>query len=166
MLISCLYYGTMHTVVNYSKFVINNNEVGDCMNSLSDKIYEQIKEDRVVLYLFFFNKCRPLTFLSHSLLGISPFRYRSLGVPVSAAMCCCDSFFCRSRNACLFAAAIGQPERLLCVFRFELTCPRPLHPGVGHFRIVSCKAKTGQDNIYTHIYIYLLDWNRFCNMQH
>lgn len=78
--------------------------------------------------------------------------YRSMGVPVSAAMCCCDSFFCRSRNACLLAAAIGQPDRLLCVFRFELTCPRPLHPGVGHFRIVSCKARTGQDNIYTHIY--------------
>jgi len=91
--------------------------------------------------------------LFHSV--ISPFRYRSLGVPVSAAMCCCDSFFCRSRNACLFAAAIGQPDRLLCVFRFELTCPRPLHPGVGHFRIVSCKAKTGQDNIYTHIYLFI-----------
>jgi len=135
------------------------NEVGDWVNSLSDKIYilHTDKEGPSCILSFFFNKCRPLSpDLSLSLLGISPFCYRSLGVPVSAAMCCCDSFFCRSRNACLFAAAIGQPDRLLCVFRFELTCPRPLHPGVGHFRIVSCKAKTGQDNIiYTHIYIFI-----------
>lgn len=50
-------------------------------------------------------------------------------------------YFC-SLAACLLAAATGHPERLLCVFRLELTCPRPLHPGVGHFRIVSCIART------------------------
>ena len=50
---------------------------------------------------------------------------------------------CRaSRAACLLAAAMGHPDRLLCVFRFELTWPRPLQPGVGHFKIVSCIART------------------------
>lgn len=47
-----------------------------------------------------------------------------------------------SRAACLLAAATGQPERLRCEFRFELTWPLPLHPGVGHFRMVSCMART------------------------
>lgn len=57
-----------------------------------------------------------------------------------------------SLAACLLAAAIGQPDRLLCVLRLELTCPRPLQPGVGHFKIVSCIARTrqrhGQQNQY------------------
>lgn len=49
-----------------------------------------------------------------------------------------------SRAACLLAAAIGHPDKLLWVFRFELTCPRPLQPGVGHFKIVSCIARTAR----------------------
>lgn len=65
---------------------------------------------------------------------------------------------CRaSRAACLFAAAMGHPERLLCVFLLELTWPRPLQPGVGHFKIVSCIARTrenpetrGVDQTHTH----------------
>lgn len=44
--------------------------------------------------------------------------------------------------AALRAAAAGQPERERCVLRLELTWPRPLHPGVGHFKIVSCNANT------------------------
>lgn len=53
---------------------------------------------------------------------------------------------CRaSRAACLLAAAMGHPDRLLCVFRFELTWPRPLQPGVGHFKIVSCIARTAEN---------------------
>lgn len=46
------------------------------------------------------------------------------------------------RRACFVAAAIGHPLRLRCVLRLVLTWPRPLHPGVGHFRMVSCIAKT------------------------
>lgn len=42
------------------------------------------------------------------------------------------------------AAAVGHPDRLLCVFRLELTWPRPLQPGVGHFNIVSCIARTAR----------------------
>lgn len=44
--------------------------------------------------------------------------------------------------AAFLAAAVGQPESERCVLRLELTWPRPLHPGVGHFKIVSCNAKT------------------------
>lgn len=54
-----------------------------------------------------------------------------------------------SRDACLLAAAIGQPDKLRWVLRLVLTWPRPLQPGVGHFRIVSCIARTnghGQQN--------------------
>ena len=54
-----------------------------------------------------------------------------------------------SRDACLLAAAMGQPDKLRCVLRLVLTWPRPLQPGVGHFRIVSCIARTtghGQQN--------------------
>jgi hypothetical protein len=54
-----------------------------------------------------------------------------------------------SREACLLAAAIGQPDKLRWVLRLVLTWPRPLQPGVGHFRIVSCIARTnghGQQN--------------------
>lgn len=46
--------------------------------------------------------------------------------------------------AALRAAAVGQPDRERCVLRLELTWPRPLHPGVGHFNIVSCNANTAQ----------------------
>ena len=46
------------------------------------------------------------------------------------------------RAAAFLAAAVGQPDKDLCVLRLELTWPRPLHPGVGHFKIVSCNAKT------------------------
>lgn len=53
--------------------------------------------------------------------------------------------FCRaSRAACLLAAAMGHPDKLLCVFRLELTWPRPLQPGVGHFNMVSCIARTAR----------------------
>lgn len=45
-----------------------------------------------------------------------------------------------------FAAAAGHPERLRCEFRFELICPRPLQPNVGHFKIVSFNASNSADN--------------------
>lgn len=38
--------------------------------------------------------------------------------------------------------ARGQPERLRCTLRCGCTWPRPLQPGVGHFRICSCRAST------------------------
>ncbi len=52
-----------------------------------------------------------------------------------------------SLAACLCAAAIGHPERLLCELLLLFTCPLPLHPGVGHFRIVSCIARTKNNSI-------------------
>lgn len=72
-----------------------------------------------------------------------------------------------SRDACLLAAAIGQPDKLRWVLRLVLTWPRPLQPGVGHFRIVSCIARTnghGQQNhpisfdlSITDLYLYKKD---------
>lgn len=44
--------------------------------------------------------------------------------------------------AAFLAAAVGHPDRERCVLRLELTWPRPLQPGVGHFNIVSCNANT------------------------
>lgn len=34
---------------------------------------------------------------------------------------------------------------LLCVLRLLLTCPLPVHPGVGHFKTFSCMARTKQE---------------------
>jgi hypothetical protein len=51
-------------------------------------------------------------------------------------------WYFNSFAAALFAAAAGQPDKLLCVLRFELTCPRPEQPSVGHFKIVSLRANT------------------------
>lgn len=48
-----------------------------------------------------------------------------------------------SLAACFWAAATGQPDSDLWVFLLEETWPRPLQPGVGHLRIVSCIARTG-----------------------
>lgn len=48
-----------------------------------------------------------------------------------------------SRVACLEAAASGQPDKLRWVFLLVETWPRPLQPGVGHLRMVSCMARTG-----------------------
>lgn len=51
-------------------------------------------------------------------------------------------WYLNSFAAALFAAAVGQPERLRCVFLLELMWPLPLHPRVGHFNIVSLSAST------------------------
>ena len=48
-----------------------------------------------------------------------------------------------SRVASLEAAASGQPDKLRWVFLLVETWPRPLQPGVGHLRMVSCMARTG-----------------------
>lgn len=63
---------------------------------------------------------------------------RWLTLPLERALCLARLCL----MACLEAAATGQPDRLRCVVRLELTWPRPLQPGVGHFRMVSCIAKT------------------------
>lgn len=63
---------------------------------------------------------------------------RRLTLPLERALCLARLCL----MACLEAAATGQPDRLRCVVRLELTWPRPLQPGVGHFRMVSCIAKT------------------------
>lgn len=54
-------------------------------------------------------------------------------------------WYLASLAAALDAAACGQPDKLRCVFRFELTWPLPLQFGVGHFKMVSCIAKTFSD---------------------
>lgn len=51
-------------------------------------------------------------------------------------------WYLNSLAAALFAAAVGQPDKLRCVFLLELMCPLPLHPSVGHFNIVSLRAST------------------------
>lgn len=39
-----------------------------------------------------------------------------------------------------------KQSNLRCELRDELTWPRPLQPGVGHFNIVSCMASTIESN--------------------
>jgi len=51
-------------------------------------------------------------------------------------------YLLESRLECRLAAATGHPDKLRWEFLLLLTCPLPLQPGVGHFKIVSCIART------------------------
>lgn len=52
---------------------------------------------------------------------------------------------------CLSMAAMGHPDKLRWVVRLLLTCPLPMHPGVGHLKTVSwCKAKT-ETTFFSHL---------------
>lgn len=105
---------------------------------ITNYVGQEVKQYRIINYnqTCYQNHQPQLFFCAHIIL-LYLFD-RRLTLPLERALCLARLCL----MACLEAAATGQPDRLRCVVRLELTWPRPLQPGVGHFRMVSCIAKT------------------------